>query len=117
LLHVIQDMDSVKTIVGRPMEVEHVALSSDQISEWFARLSAIVQDIPREFILNVDETGCSDCTDSREVRVIAPIAYPEPRIPVPSDRDSKRSTFVAYLATHGFRMTPLVIVPRVTAEK
>jgi hypothetical protein len=77
-------MDSVKAIVGRPMEVERVAVSPDQISEWFDRLSSIVDGIPREFVFNMDETGCSDSTDSREVRVIAPIGYPEPWIAVPS---------------------------------
>jgi Fe-S-cluster-containing hydrogenase component 2 len=34
----------------------------------------------------MDQTGCSDCIDCREVRVIAPIANPQPWIAVPDDR-------------------------------
>jgi hypothetical protein len=117
LRHVIRNMDSVKTIVGRPMEAERVAVNPDEISAWFDRLRTIVDGIPRGFVFNMDETGCSDYTDSREVRVIAPIGDPEPWIAVPSDRHSKRSTFVACIAADGFRMKPFVIVPRVTAEK
>jgi hypothetical protein len=65
----------------------------------------------------MDETDCSDYIDSREVRVIAPIAYPEAWIAVPYDRHSKGSTFVACIAADGARMNPFVIVPRVTTEK
>jgi hypothetical protein len=117
LRHAIRKMDSVKTIIGRPMEAERVAVNPDEISAWFDRLRSIVDGIPREFVFNMDETGCSDSTDSREVRVIAPIGYPQPWIAVPFDRHSKRSTFVACIAADGYRMKPFVIVPRVTAEK
>jgi hypothetical protein len=99
------------------MEAEPVVVSADQISEWFDRLSSIVDGIPREFVFNMDETGCSDYTDSREVRVIAPIAYSEPWIAVPSDRHSKRSAFVACIAPDGFRMKPFVMVPRFRAAR
>ena len=117
LRHVIRNMDSVKTITGYPMEAERVAVNPDDISAWFNRLGSIVEGIPREFVFNMDETGCSDDSDAREVRVIAPAAYPDESIPVPYDRHSKRSTFVACIAADGFRMKPFVIVPRATAEK
>jgi hypothetical protein len=66
---------------------------------------------------NMDETGCSDHSDSREVRVIVPIEFGEPSVLVPFDRHSKRSTFVACIAADGFRMEPFAIVNCVTAEK
>jgi hypothetical protein len=115
--HVIRNMDLVKTIVGPPMEAKRVVVSPDEISEWFDRLSSLVDSIPREFAFNMDENGSSDDTDSREVRVLARIAYPEPWIAVPSERHSKRSTFVACIAADGLRMRAFVILPRVTAEK
>jgi hypothetical protein len=51
-------MKAVKTTLGRPMEVERVAVNPDEIHEWFDRLSSVVEGIPREFVLNMDETGC-----------------------------------------------------------
>jgi hypothetical protein len=65
----------------------------------------------------VDETGCSDHSDSRQVHVIVPIDCQELWIPVPWDRHSKRSTFVACIAATGFRMKPFAIVDRATAER
>jgi hypothetical protein len=99
------------------MEAKRVAVNPDKISAWFDRLSSIIDGIPRESVFNMDETGYSDHTDSREVRIIAPIDYPDPSIPIPYDRRSKRSTFVACIAADGFRMKPFAIVPRFTGEK
>jgi hypothetical protein len=60
--------------------------------------------VPREFLFNLDEIDCSDHSDSREIRVIVPIDYREPSIPVLFDRHSKRSIFVACIAADGFQM-------------
>jgi hypothetical protein len=49
--------------------------------------------------------------------VIVPIDFGEPSVPVPFDRDSKRSTFVACIAPDAFRMKPFAIVDPVTAER
>jgi hypothetical protein len=65
----------------------------------------------------MDGIVCSDHADSREVRVIAPIDYPDPSVPVPYDRHSKLSTFAASSVADGFRMKPFTIVPRFTARK
>jgi hypothetical protein len=110
-------MESVKTIVGQPMEAQRVVVNPDEISSWFERLGSMVDSVPREFFFNTDETGCSDHSDSRDVRAIVPVDFGEPSVPGPFDRHSKRSTFVAYIAADGFRMKPFAIVDRVTAEK
>jgi hypothetical protein len=110
-------MASGKTIIVCPMEAERVAGNPDETFAWFNRLSFVVDGIPREFVFNMDEIGCSDHTDSREVRVIAPIDYPDPWVPVPSDRHSNHSTFVACIAADGFQMKPFAIVPRFTPSK
>jgi hypothetical protein len=65
----------------------------------------------------MDEAGYSDHTDSREVRVIALIDDPDPSIPVPHDRHSKRSTFVACLSADRLQVKRFAIVPRFTTEK
>jgi hypothetical protein len=117
LHHAIRNMASLKTIIRCPMEAERIAVYPHDASAWCNHLSSIVKAIPREFIFNTDEIGYSDHTDSREVRVIAPTDYPDPSVPLPYDRHSKRSTFVACITADGIRMKPFAIVPRFTAEK
>jgi hypothetical protein len=117
LRHIVKSMDSIKTVIGIPMEAERVAVDPGEILAWFDRLRNVVDGVPREFVFNMDETGCSDQSDSRELRVIAPIAYRDPSVRVPYDRHSKRCSFVACIAADGFRMKPFAIVHRVTAEK
>jgi hypothetical protein len=65
----------------------------------------------------MDETRCSGHTDSREVGVIALLDSPDPSVPIPYDRHSKRSAFVASIAADRFRMRPFAIVRHYTAEK
>jgi hypothetical protein len=99
------------------MEAERMAVNRDETSAWFEHLISMVDCVPPEFLFNMDETGCSDHSDSREVRVIVPIDFGEPSVPVPFDRHPKCSTFVACIAADGFRMKPFAIVDRVTVEK
>jgi hypothetical protein len=99
------------------MEAEQVAVDPNENSAWLKRPNSIVDPVPGEFLFNMDETGCLDHFNSREVRVIVSIDYGEPSVPVPFDRHSKRSTLVAYTAADGFRMKPFGIADRVTAEK
>jgi hypothetical protein len=75
-----------------------------------------VQGIPRAFVFNVDETGCSEYSDSREVRALVPIGYPAPSVPVPVNCHSKRSTLTVCIAADGFRIKSFLIVSRATAE-
>jgi hypothetical protein len=51
------------------MEAERVAIDPAETQVWFEELAAEVADVPRDFLFNVDETGCSDRTDRREVRI------------------------------------------------
>jgi hypothetical protein len=116
LRHIIRNMPSVKSAIGIPTEAERVSVDPTAIDQWYAELERRVTGIPRQFVFNVDETGCSDRSDSRETRVVVPADYPEPTVPVPVDRHTKRSTLTACIAADGFRMKPFVIVDRSTVE-
>jgi hypothetical protein len=41
---------------------------------------------------------------------------PDPSVPVPVNRHTKRSTLTACIAADGYRMKPFVIVDRATVE-
>jgi hypothetical protein len=93
------------------MEAERVAVSPDETYEWFDGFNSVVGGSPREFVFNVDELGCSGHSDSEYIRIIVSIDFPEPLIPVPYDRHSKHSIFVASIAADRFLMGPFMIVP------
>jgi hypothetical protein len=98
LRHLIRGMPTVKSVIGVPTESERVAVQPGQIEAWFERLEQSVAGVPRAFVFNVDETGCSECSDSREVKVLMPIDYARPSVSVPVDRHTKRSTLTACIA-------------------
>jgi hypothetical protein len=116
LRHIVRDMPQIKSIVGTPMEAERVAVDPATIEDWYRVLAETIDGIPREFVCNVDEAGCSEKSDQREVKVLVPADYPNPSVEVPFDRHSKRSTLTACIAADGFRMKPFLVVDRVTAE-
>jgi hypothetical protein len=117
LRHRIRSMPSVRSVLGVPMESERVAVDPAVLDEWFRDLAQRVEGVPRQFIFNVDETGCSDYADRREITVLVPACSTAKSVPVPVDRHAKRSTLTACIGADGFRMRPFVIVSRVTAEK
>jgi hypothetical protein len=116
LRHIVRGMPTVKSVIGVPTESERVAVQPEHIEAWFERLEQSVAGVPREFVFNVDETGCSEYSDSREVKVLVPIDYARPSVPVPVDRHTKRSTLTACIAADGFRAKPFMIVSRATLE-
>jgi hypothetical protein len=69
---------AVRTFIGCPMDPEGAVVNCDETHERFNRLSSVVESIPPEVVCNLDETACSDHNNSREVRVVVPIDYPEP---------------------------------------
>jgi hypothetical protein len=75
LCHIIRQTEMVKMIISQPMKAERVAVDLDEILASFERLNSMVDNVSREFLFNMDETGCSDHSDSRDVRVIVPIDY------------------------------------------
>jgi hypothetical protein len=95
LRHMIRHMESVQMIIDELMESEGVAVDPDEISAWFERLNSMVDGVSREFLFNMNETGCSAHVECREVPAIMPIDYGEPSISPPFDWHSKYSTFVA----------------------
>jgi hypothetical protein len=101
-------MPAVKTVIGEPMERERVDVNPEDIEIWFNELEQAIADVPREFIFNVDETGCSEYADRREMKVIVPAEHIGETVKVPFDRHSKRATLTACIAADGFRMKPFV---------
>jgi hypothetical protein len=73
--------------------------------------------VPREFIFNVDETGCDEFVDSKNVPVLVPTAHKGDHVDIPINRQSKRATLTACIAADGSALKPFVILPRETIDE
>jgi hypothetical protein len=116
LRHIVRTLPGVKTVIGVPMEAERARVDPAEIDHWFDDLTRAIEGVPRKFIFNVDETGCSEYSDAHEIKVIVPDSHPDDTIPVPVNRHSKRASMVACIAADGYRMKPFIILERKTIE-
>jgi hypothetical protein len=79
-------------------------------------MDQVLQHVLREFVINVDETGCADFVDTKNEYVIVPANYPDDTIPIPVDRRIERATLVGGIVASGKGLDPLVTVPRKTMK-
>jgi hypothetical protein len=117
LWHIIQRMPEIKVVTGIPMEKERIMVRLEVLQDYAKRLKAMIEGIPREFVVNMDETGCADFVDAREQKVLVPSTCERTSIPIPSDRSEKRATLVGGIAADGVGLKPLIILPRKTIAK
>ena len=68
LRHIVRAHPELRTVRGVPMESQRVEVDSERITAWYDQLSSLINQVPAEFIFNVDETGCSDYTDATHTR-------------------------------------------------
>jgi hypothetical protein len=101
LRHIVRSMTILKSVVEIPKDSERLAVDASEIDAWYNILSEKLIGVSRRFVFNVDETGCSERIDSHEVTVVVPIDYPDPSVPVPVNRHTRRSTLTACMAADG----------------
>jgi hypothetical protein len=116
LRHRIRSIKSVKSLLGIPTEAERVSVDGATLAEWYADLGRRIAGVPRQFVFNVDETGCGDFGDKRKTTVLVPSTYEARSVRIPVDRHGKRSTLTACIPADGYRARTFVIAERVTAE-
>jgi hypothetical protein len=110
-------MPGVKRVVELPMDRARVICDQNTLADFYDKLGAVIDGIPAAFVYHVDQSGCSEWADrSAEVIIFMPTDLKKDRIPVPVDRQSKRSTMVGCIAGDGSAMTAMIILDRVTME-
>jgi hypothetical protein len=60
-----------------------------------------IEGVPREFLLNADETGCSEFSDGHEIKVVVPDSHADETIPVPVNRHSRPASMTTCMAADG----------------
>jgi hypothetical protein len=117
MAHIVQRMPGVRLIDGIPMEKTRVMVDPKIVADFTEKMAAECSGVRKEFLVNMDETGCADFVDAREEKVLVPDEYPGITIPIPADRSVKRATLVAGIVADGKALKPLIIVPRKTVAQ
>jgi hypothetical protein len=79
-------------------------MDASETDAWYDIISEKLMGVSRRFVLNVDETGCSEHIDSHEMTIVVPIDYPDRSVPVRVNHRTQRSTLAACIAADGYRM-------------
>ena len=116
LRHFCRAMNDVKIVTGIPMDSKRIVVDTDEIMNYFDEVKEITENIPAKFIFNIDEAGCSSWADRHNTKVLVPCEYEDNQIPIPEDRNSKRSSLVGCIAADGMSMKPMIIVHRKTID-
>ena len=119
LRRIINESDTLKTVIGQPMEDSRIFVSREAIDKYFDEAHEIIDSgrIPAAFVLNLDESGFDQFADSRQSIRIVQATYALNSIPVGVTRAEKRASLIAAICADGTALKPMVVVQRDTVEK
>ena len=100
-----------------PMEAARCSVQDQDISEYYQRLRALIQDVPADLVCNFDESGFDAFADAQSIHVIAPVGREKEAAAYPVRRNEKRVTLLACISASGRALRPLVIVGRKTIDQ
>lgn len=83
---------------------------------YFNEIKEITKTIPAKLIFNIDEAECSSLADWHNTKVLVPCEYDDNKIPIPEERNYKKSSLVGCVAANGMSMKPMTIVNRKTID-
>jgi CRP-like cAMP-binding protein len=116
LLHIMSEDGRIKPCIANPMEDKRLAVTVEQIAEYFEVLERSVQGKPAHFVFNMDEMGHQDWADRKKKTVYVPVDHDADEVDVPVARCGKRITLVGCIALDGSYLKPMVIIPRKTVD-
>jgi hypothetical protein len=73
--HIIQGAQELAIVDGIPIGKTRIMRDPAAIDAFCQEIAAGIQGVPRDFIINMDETCRVDFVDARKAKVIVPAAY------------------------------------------
>jgi hypothetical protein len=116
LAHMIERNPRLKTYPGVSMEAARVAVTSEQIDNFFQEAFRITESVPAHFIFHLDETGHQKWADRKAIPCGVPPFHEGHHVNFPVARIGKRITLMACIALDGSFLKPMGIVPRKTGD-
>lgn len=107
----------LKTELAEPMDADRYFADTNKINYYYSVLESFCNtyDIPSQFVLNADEEGHEDYSDSRKQLVVVTQETKGP-VNYPVKRTNDHTTFLACITADGSYLKPLVVVKRKTIE-
>jgi hypothetical protein len=114
--HYLLRYEKFKIVTGKPIESQRAELDLTKVKSWYNELKELIRTVPREFIFNMDESGCDEYVDSRNLSVIVPQEHEGKHADVPVHRQTKRATLTGCISADGSSLKPFIILPRETVD-
>jgi hypothetical protein len=106
-----------KMATGVAIDSKRAKINYNHIKAWYNELEILIKHVPRNFIFNVDESGCDEYVDSQNVTVVVPKVHKDATVDIPVQRQCKRATLTACVAADGSSLVPFIILPRETVDE
>ncbi len=107
----------LKTEYADPMDADRYYADQNKINYYYSLLGSFcnTNEIPSHFILNVDEEGHEDYSDSKKQMVVVSEDAKGP-FNYPVKRSNNHTTFLACITADGSFLNPLIVIKRKTLE-
>jgi hypothetical protein len=115
--HYLTRQPNIKSVTGVAIDHKRAQINYHEIKNWYLELAEIIKTVPRNFIFNMDESGCDEYVDSKNVPVLVPNSHDGTHVDIPVHRQCKRATLTACIAADGSSMKPFVILPQETIDE
>ena len=96
------------------IEAERMRVSSESLADYYKRLANTINEMPADFVLNLDESGFEKFADARKQFIVVPNEMKIYNHPV--ERNEKRVTLLGCISASGKSLKPLVILSRQTID-
>ena len=97
-----------------PIEESRMHIDEVQLNEYFETLASLINHIPADFVINLDESGFQKYVDARKSYIVLPENIDINHFPV--QRNEKRITLLGAITASGRTLKPLLILGRKTID-
>ena len=115
LQKVLTKASIAKTITANPEDPGRLAMSIQELERYVTQ-AAVLNDVPSDFVFNMDETGINERTNGRAKKVLN-FNSNETSTKYPVPRGTRHATLVACIEADGTSTKPLVIIQQATIRE
>ena len=116
---ILKRSEGVKPVTGIPLESTRAEVPLEVIQSHYSRLEEILEyeKVPPAFVLNVDESGFQEFSDSGKQIVYVPKTYEGTETYFSVNRSAKRNTMIGCIGMDGSALIPLIVTPYKTVQR
>ena len=108
--------ESFKILESIAKDEDRMNVDIKEIENNLNILKSEVDNVPPDFVFNLDEVGCHDYVDSEKKYVIVPKNFENRPMNHPVARSGKRASAIVCISLTGIACPPQITVPRATVD-